>query len=234
MENSSTRKIKYLTANAMFAAIAFVSVVVFRISGIGGFLTMDIKDAIMTVAAMYFGPFSAILLSVAVSLIELTVSGTGIYGLIMNILGSVAFTFTASLIYKYKKTFLGAIAGLISGCFVMVACMLLANLFITPYYMGMSASDVAGMIPTLLLPFNVAKGVLNAAITLLLYKPISRVLRRFGFGKTPVSSGKEHDPNKNHNRSVAVFVVSIIIIAAALYIILTVLGGNAIFFGTLK
>ena len=228
--NNNIRKIKYLTANAMFAAIAYVSVLVFKISGIGGFLTMDIKDAIMAVGAMFFGPFSAILLSVMVSVLELTISGTGIYGLIMNILGSVAFTFTASLIYKYKKTFWGAILGLTSGCFAMVACMLLANLFITPLYMATSMAVVAAMIPTLLLPFNIVKGILNVGVTLLLYKPLSKMLRKLGLGKTLENKPAKEKSQQNHKRSIIVFVISLAIIVVSLYIIMTVLGGKVVFF----
>jgi hypothetical protein len=36
---------------------------------------------------------------------------------------------------------------------------------------------VKTLIPTLLLPFNIAKALLNSAVTMLLYKPISLALR---------------------------------------------------------
>ena len=124
----SVEKLKKMTGVAMFAALAYICVAVLRIPGIGGFLTMDFKDVIITICGMFFGPASAILLAVVVPFIEfLTVSGTGVYGLIMNFLSSFAFAFVASLIYKYKKTLFGAIMGLVSAVLAMTAVMMLAN-----------------------------------------------------------------------------------------------------------
>ena len=80
-------KLKKMTGVAMFAALAYLSMIILRIPDIGGFLTMDFKDVIITISAMFFGPTSAIFISVAVPLLEFaTISGTGVYGLIMNIL----------------------------------------------------------------------------------------------------------------------------------------------------
>ena len=130
-------RIKKITATAMFAAIAYVSVVVLKFQ-VGGFLTFDLKDALIAVCGMYFGPLYALAISLIVPFLEfITISGTGVYGLIMNIMASVAFAVTASLLYKYKRTFLGAVWGLISGAFAMVGIMLVANLLITPYYLHM-------------------------------------------------------------------------------------------------
>ena len=56
--------------------------------------------------------------------------------------------------------------------------MVLWNYIITPFYMGVDRSVVAGMLASVFLPFNLVKGGLNAAITLLLYKPIVTALRK--------------------------------------------------------
>jgi hypothetical protein len=42
---------------------------------------------------------------------------------------------------------------------------------------------VVKLIPSVLLPFNLAKGLLNAAITLLIYKPIKVAMKRAGLLK---------------------------------------------------
>ena len=120
--------------------------------------------------------------------------------------------------------------GLTSGCFAMVACMLLANLFITPLYMATSMAAVAAMIPTLLLPFNIVKGILNVGVTLLLYKPLSKMLRKLGLGKALEIKPSQEKSQKNNKRSVIVFIVSLAIIVISLYVIITVLGGNIVFF----
>ena len=72
----------------------------------------------------------------------------------------------------------GAVNGLVVGCVLMVAVMLLWNYLITPIYMGYPRETVAGMLLPAFLPFNLFKGGLNAAITLMLYKPVVIALRR--------------------------------------------------------
>ncbi len=180
MSNTSrTEKTKKLVTVAMFCALAYISAFVFRFKV--SFLTFDVKDAVITMGAMFCGPIFAPVISLIVAFLEMiTVSDTEIYGMIMNFLSSCAFSFTASLIYKKKRTLNGAIVALFSGVIAMVAVMMAANLVITPIYTGMPTRDVAAMIPTLLLPFNFTKAVLNMAIVLLLYKPISNALKRGG------------------------------------------------------
>jgi hypothetical protein len=54
--------------------------------------------------------------------------------------------------------------------------MLLWNYFIAPIYMRLPREEVANLLIPAFLPFNLLKGGLNAAITMLLYKPIKRAL----------------------------------------------------------
>ena len=128
--NNTTEKIKKLTAVAVFAALAYVA---HFIHIPVAFLNLDFKDVIMTVCGMYFGPLSGGVVAVLVPILEYPTSSTGVYGLIMNIISSVTFVCVASLIYKYKKTLTGAIIGLCSAILSVVAMMMLANLFITPF-----------------------------------------------------------------------------------------------------
>ena len=126
--DSSLRRIVLL---ALFGALSYVLMLVVHFPVM--FLTMDVKDVIITLGGLYFGPLSALILSVLVPLMELVtgMSSTGLYGLVMNILGTAMFSVTASLIYKYKKSFLGAIIGLLSGIAAMVAIMMVFNLLVT-------------------------------------------------------------------------------------------------------
>ena len=57
--------------------------------------------------------------------------------------------------------------------------MLLLNMFVAPLYFGMPIFSpfIMNMIPTLILPFNLAKSIMNSAITLYLYKPVSLALK---------------------------------------------------------
>ena len=100
-----SRKANKLTVMAMLCALAFVAVVAIRIPliPIVPFLEYEPKDVIIMTGGFLFGPMSAALISIIVSFIEMiTISSTGIIGLIMNILSTVAFVCPAA--YLYKKT----------------------------------------------------------------------------------------------------------------------------------
>lgn len=175
-KNNSVQEIKRIVAIALFCAIAYAVTFVFRFKV--SFLTFDAKDAIITIAGLLFGPVSSIIISLVVSLIEMfTVSETGIYGFIMNFISSAIFSSICALIYKYKKNIKGAFIGLGASVLSVTAAMLLLNILIIPLYTPVTNADVVKMIPSLLLPFNLTKAILNSAITLLLYKPVSRAFK---------------------------------------------------------
>lgn len=169
-------------ALAMFTALAYASLFVLRIGGIGGFLTFDVKDAIIASAATMFGPQYGVLISLIVAFIEMiSVSGTGPWGALMNFCGSAVFAAVGSLIYRYmpriKRRMTGAVVGLFASVLSMTVVMLLLNLIITPIYMNVSLDVVKGLIFPLLLPFNLVKALLNAAVVLVIYKPVSTALK---------------------------------------------------------
>ena len=217
----SNNHIKRLSAVAMFCALAFVLTYV-KIPVL--FLSLEIKDSIIVLCTLLFGPISGLCIALLVPFLEMvTHSSTGVYGFVMNALSSVTFAMVAGLIYKYKKSFYGAIFGLLSGIFAVTAVMVLANLLITPYYMGATTKEVAALIPKVLLPFNFLKATLNAAVVLLLYKPLSNILKRTGFLPKKQMLGEETTIAKNTARSLSVTVVAVGIIAVSLAIIFFVL-----------
>ena len=85
------------------------------------------------------------------------------------------------------------------------------------------------MIPTLLLPFNAIKAVLNAALTLCLYKPISKVLKKSGFGKPEEAQEIGEDKKKLFVRSLLVWIIGGAIALTSLLLIFLVLGGKIAF-----
>jgi riboflavin transporter FmnP len=230
-KNNTVRRMVML---AMFTAMAYVIMLLIHIKV--GFLTMDVKDAVITLCGLYFGPASALLIAIVVPLLELATSDTGLYGLIMNMLGSVSFSVTVSLFYKWKKTIWGALMGLLSGVAVMTAVMLMANLFITPYYMGTTMAAVRELIPALLLPFNLLKGMINAGAVLLLYKPMSRALRKAGILRRSESAVQLAKNGENAPRSATksgskligllISVDALALVALAVYLIFNVLNGS--------
>ncbi len=221
-----------LVASGVFCALAYVCTLIFHFKV--AFLSFDLKDAVMTVAAMLFGPAYGFAMSLIVSTIEsITIGTTEVYGYIMDILSSVSFICVGSFVYSRKRNMTGALLGMSLSIVVMTAVMMGANLVITPLYMSVTSSEVAAMIPTLLLPFNLTKAVFNAALVFILYKPIASSLRRAGFvtadskntaviGVIPSLDKKR----KSRTASVAVTVSAALIGALALLYFFIVLNGS--------
>ena len=174
---------KRMTTLAMLCAAAYIAVFFIRIPIIPAvpFLKYEPKDIIIVMSGFIYGPFSAFTVSALVSVLEfITISDTGVIGLVMNILSSCSFACVAAGIYKAKHTLKGAITGLVCGVVAMCAVMLLWNYLITPLYMKIPREVIAGMLLSAFLPFNLIKGILNGALTLLLYKPVVKALRKTG------------------------------------------------------
>ncbi len=225
---NNSQKVKKLTIIALFCAMAFIVSVILPIKVM--FLTLDFKDTISTICGMFFGPVAGLFCAVIVPFIEFLYSDTGVYGLIMNLLSSITFVGVSTLIYKYKKTIWGAVAGLVSAALATVAVMLVANLFVTPYYMGVTQDAVIELIPKVIFPFNLVKSILNASIAMLIYKPISKILKRMGVAKT-FSRIKAENPDETvisagKTRSLIVAIGSAVIMIAAFLVLFFVLGGT--------
>lgn len=173
-------QIKKLTVLAMLCAVAYAAVALVRIPVVL-FLNYEPKDVIIAFGGFLFGPLASLAISVVVSFIEMvTISDTGWIGLVMNVLSTAAFACTAALVYRKKHTLGGAVFGLVLGTLLMTAIMLLWNYILTPLYMNTARADVAAMLVPVFLPFNLIKGSLNTAITILLYRPLVQGLRRAG------------------------------------------------------
>lgn len=210
--------LKKLSVTAMLCAMAYICMFVFKFKV--GFLTFDFKDAILTVIAFLYGPVYAVVSSCLVAFIEfLSVSDTGVYGLIMNALSSAVFTASCGIIYKYRRTLAGALFGSLAAVLSMTAVMLVANIFITPFYMGVARSQVAAMIPSLLLPFNLIKGVVNAAITMIIYKPITTALKKVGLTNNATSK-------TDLKKFIPLAIIALLLLIIAVLVILFVLDGK--------
>lgn len=172
--------VKTITSMAMLTAIAYVVMLLSKaLPQISGFLQLDLKDTVICIGGFVFGPLAAAIISIVVAVVEMfSVSDTGIIGCIMNVLATVSFCCTASFVYKKLHTKKGAVIGLALGALCLTGVMLLWNYLITPLYMGIKRSDIAGMLVPIFLPFNLVKGGLNMALILVLYKPIVTALRK--------------------------------------------------------
>ncbi len=185
---------KALVGIATFSALAFVVALTCKlIPLIANFLSLDLKDAVISMASFIYGPAAAVIISLIVAFIELfTISTTGWYGFIMNFVSSAVFSLVATLIYRKIRNINGALIAFFSATVATTVVMLLLNIFVTPLYMTsvgipMDSLGVIEMIPSILLPFNFSKALLNSAIAMLIYKPLSMALRRIGLASGDAS-----------------------------------------------
>lgn len=221
MTNKTTDRIKAVSAMAMLTALAVVADIFLRIPNIGGFLTYDPKDVVLTIGAFIFGTIPGLIMSLVVCFVEMvTVSSTGPIGLVMNFIASAVFVGVASIIYHRKKTMSRAIIGLVCGSLAMVAVMLLWNYIMTPIYMGVPRDVVLGLFVPVLIPFNSLKAALNSAIVLLLYKGVVTALRKSGLIPKRESSDGE---NKKTN-TIILLIVSALAVVTLLLVLLIFAG----------
>lgn len=215
----TNQNLKKITVTALFCAIAFLMTFIFRFKV--SFLTFDFKDAIISIVSLLYGPIYGVASAGLVAVLEfLSVSDTGVYGLIMNFISSSVFALSCGLVYKFKRSFSGAIFAVITAVICVTAIMMVANIFITPFYMGVARADVIGLIPALLLPFNLCKSIINATAVLIIYKPVTNPLRKLGFIATT-------SPYKSFNKkSVILIVVSVLVLLLAIMFIIFELGGS--------
>ena len=222
---NNSNDIKKLCGMAIFVAFAVVATFLTKWLQVAH-LTFDAKDAVITIAAYIYGPIPALVMSFATSLIEtITLGGdTGPYGLFMNILSTATFSLTASIIYKRKRNMNSAILGLLCAVVSTTFVMLLANIFVTPLYLGLPlfAPAIMKMLPTLILPFNLAKALMNSALALYLYKPVLAALR----GAKLIEGSAKNTLSFNKNSKIA-FVVGLVVIAVSAAIFLIVLNLNS-------
>lgn len=180
MRRESQSTVKTVTSLAMLTALTYLAMLLSNLlPKVAGFLQMEVKGTVIAIGGFLFGPVSAAVISIVVAFLEMfTVSDTGIIGCIMNLLAACAFACPAAYIYQKRRTRKGAVIGLTTGIVTLTVVMLLWNYLITPIYMHMDRSVVAAMLPTVFLPFNLVKGGLNMALTLVLYKPVVTALRK--------------------------------------------------------
>ncbi len=206
---------------AMLCAIAVAVDFFVRLSGIGGFLTYEPKDVVLTIGAFIYGPIAGIIMSAVVCFIEMvTVSSTGVIGFLMNFLASGVFVGVASVIYKRDKRMSKAIIGLIAGSLSMIAIMLLWNYIMTPIYMGVPREAVVKLMLPLLLPFNAIKAGLNSALVLFLYKGVVTALRKSGL----VPERESLDGSNKRTNTVILVVVSALCVATMVLVLLVFAG----------
>ncbi|MDO5708571.1 MAG: ECF transporter S component [Coriobacteriales bacterium] len=168
---------KRIAVTALFCAVAAICTLFIEFPILPGvtFLKYDPSAIPALIAGFAFGPGTGAVVSILPYLVHLATE-SGLYGTFMAIVATITLVVPASIVYQRNTTMRGAITGLVVGAVVCLVCCILANIVVTPLYMGAPRETVIGMIVPVLLPFNVLKIAINCTITALVYKPISKAI----------------------------------------------------------
>ena len=194
MQNSTT-KVRALTGTAMLGAVAAVLMYLeFPIPIMPAFVKLDVSELPALIASFAYGPVSGVLVCLIKNLIKLPSTSTAAVGELFNFVMGALFVGVAGIVYKRNKTRKGAIVGALQGALVKAVVSVPYNYFIVypayvvMYHLPLEAiigmyqainPSVDGLLTCLLvfnLPFTFVKGVLDAVLCFLIYKPLSPIL----------------------------------------------------------
>lgn len=174
--NSNRWNTRQLVTMALMCAIAslFSFVQIPLIPGVS-FLTYDPSLMPAMVCGFAFGPGAGIAVGSVAAVIHGLILGEWV-GSLMNIFATAFFVLPAALLYKRMHTLKGAVAGLAISVIVATAGAILVNLTIGVWFYYGSADVIIPLILPALLPFNLVKTILNALLTLVVYKAVSNLI----------------------------------------------------------
>ena len=174
--NTNVWNTRQLVTMALMAAIG-VLLAFIQIPLIPGqaWLTYDPSNLTALVCGFAYGPAAGLAVGFVTNIIH-GILLADFSGTIMNLLVVTGFVWPAAMIYKRIHTFKGSLIGIAVSIVCATVMAILGNLVITPAYLGVALDAVVALILPALLPFNLAKSVLNAALTLIVYKSISNLI----------------------------------------------------------
>lgn len=189
----TTRNVVFM---GMFGALAAVLMLFeFPLPFIApSFYGLDLAEVPILVGSFALGPLAGMVMEFVKILIKLVLkpTSTGFVGEFANIVVGCALVLPAGLVYRFKKTKKGAVAGMIAGTITMSVVGVVINaLVMLPFYSnfmpleniiaaGAAINPAVSNIWTFAIicvgPFNIIKGVVVSLITALVYKRISVII----------------------------------------------------------
>lgn len=188
-------RVRFITVTAMLSAISFVLMYFeFPIPIMPAFIKFDFSDLPALIGTFAYGPLCGVIICLIKNLLHLMDSNSMLVGELSNFILGAAFVIPAGLIYKFKKTKKSALIGGITGAVFMGVFCVFSNYFIVYpvyYQVAMPEEAILGMYQAIRpsmksilqslivfnLPFTVVKGLISVAITMLVYKPLSPILK---------------------------------------------------------
>lgn len=190
------KKVRVITGTAMLTAVAAVlQFIEVSIPIMPSFIKLDFSDLPEIIGAFAYGPVAGVLIALLKNIIHLPFSNSMYIGELSNFILGAVFALTAGLIYKRKKTKKTAFIAGAAGAFAMAAVSIVTNYFVIyPLYynvLGFPEEAVLQMYQVILpsvksilqaliifnVPFTFVKGLISVLISMVIYKPISPLLK---------------------------------------------------------
>ena len=162
-----------------------------------GHYKLDFSELPVMIAGFAFGPVAGVMTEFCKVLLKILMKGsdTAFVGDLANFTIGCSLLIPASFIYEFKKTKIGAVLGCILGtlCITMFGTYLNA-VYLLPKYSEMykipleeliaqgtainsSITDITTYVCFAVAPINLLKGTIVALLTVLIYKPLSPILK---------------------------------------------------------
>ncbi len=187
-------KIRKMTASSMLGAVASILMFFsFNVPFMPSFIKMDFSELPALLAAYSYGPAAGVTVCFIKNAVNLFFTHTGGIGELSNFMLGCMFVIPAGIIYKRKKTKSGRLIGAVAGAVSMAVLSLVTNYYIVyPVYTVMMPMDVIissyrAIAPSVNnlwqalvmfnMPFTFLKGMVNVFIAMLVYKPLSPILK---------------------------------------------------------
>ena len=185
---------RMITMTALLSAIAYVlAFVEFPVPLSPSFARMDLSDLPALIGSFAFGPAAGLLIELIKNGLQLMFTSTGGIGELANFLMGGLYVVTAGLIYKFHKTKKTAALGCVIGSIAMGIVAAVTNYFVLlPLYESFMPLDqiieafgeflpfIQSKLDVVLynaFPFNLIKGLVIGAVTMLVYKRLRPVLK---------------------------------------------------------
>lgn len=191
----TTRKI---TMIGLFSALAVIlHMLDFPVPFAPGFYQLDFSEIPTLVGAFAFGPVAGVMIEFCKILLKLVIKGTStaFVGDLANFVIGCSLVLPASILYMFKKTKKRAIAACVAGSVIMTVFGSAFNgVYLLPAFsklFGMpleaiiaAGAEINGNIHNItsfvifaVAPMNIVKSVAASGVTMLIYKPLSPILK---------------------------------------------------------
>ena len=175
-----------LVQKSMLLALAIVLMLIVRFPLLPAakFLEYDLGDIPVIIATLFFGIPSGVLILIVEALVQsLTVSAESSWqGFVMHVLSSALFLLITYVFYrlgvKKGKQSVFLIIGLALSAVFTAAVMIPLNLIFTPMYLHVPIEAVKELMLPVIIPFNLIKCAINAALSFMIFVPLEKILKK--------------------------------------------------------